>query len=97
MKEKNLFAVIGTSLGVIGTSIQTEDVLRIVSLIITIIGCLITWIVIPILNWYNKAKEDGKINKEEVKELTDILDEGSKKIEEQVQSQRKEEENESKD
>jgi len=97
MKEKNLFAVIGTSLGVIGTSMQTEDVLRIISLIITIVGGLITWIVIPIINWYNKAKEDGKINKEEVKELTDILDEGSKKIEEQVQSKGKEEENESKD
>ena len=97
MNEKNLFGIIGTSLGVIGTSMQTEDVLRIISLIITIVGGLITWIVIPILNWYNKAKEDGKIDKKEVEELTDILEDGSKKVEEQVQSQRKEEENESKD
>lgn len=97
MNEKNLFGVIGTSLGVIGTSMQTEDVLRIVSLIITIVGGLITWIVIPILNWYNKSKADGKIDKEEVEELTDILQDGTSKIQEQVEKEKEDEKDERKD
>lgn len=96
MKEKNLFGLLGSALGVIGTSLQTEDVLRIISLVITIIGGLITWIVIPILNWYNKSKADGKIDKQELDELNQIVDKASEKLQKQIE-EKGENKDESKD
>ena len=73
MKQEFLAGGIGTSLGIIGTATQTNEVLQTISLIITIIGAIISMIIVPILSWYFKAKQDGKITTEEVKELGEIL------------------------
>lgn len=72
----------GTSLGIIGTATQTNEVLQTISLIITILGALVSFVIVPLLNWYLKAKKDGKITSEEAQEAVKIIDEGSKKIEE---------------
>ena len=53
-----------------------REVLQIVSLVITIIGAVISMIVLPLLTWYKNAKKDGKIDKEEIKEGLDTLQNG---------------------
>ena len=78
MKDmKELLAGTGaTILSATGTALQTEEVLRIVSLIITILGAIISMIVLPLLTWYKNAKRDGTITKDEIKEGIDTLQEG---------------------
>ena len=76
MKNEIILGSVGTGLSVIGTATQTSEILQIISMIITIIGGLITFIVLPLLNWYQKAKSDGKIDEKEIKEGIDILNNG---------------------
>lgn len=78
MKDmKELLAGAGaTILSATGTALQTEEILRIVSLIITILGAIISMIVLPLLTWYKNAKRDDKITKDEIKEGIDTLQEG---------------------
>ena len=49
----------GTGSCAVGTALQTNEVLQTISLIITILGGIVTLIVLPLLNWYYKAKQDG--------------------------------------
>ena len=71
-----------TILSATGTALQTEEVLRIVSLIITILGAIISMIVLPLLTWYKNAKKDGKITQDEIKEGIDTLQEGIEGVKE---------------
>lgn len=71
---------IGTAISVIGTALQTSDVLQIISLVITIVGAVISMIVLPLLNWYKNAKRDEKITFDEFIEGVDILQEGIDEI-----------------
>ena len=80
MEKEILGGSIGTAISLVGTAIQTNELLQTISLIITIIGAFITYILVPILIWYNKAKKDGKITKDELKEGNEILKEGIEKI-----------------
>ena len=84
MKNEIITGTIGTSLSAIGTTIQTNEILQTISLIITILGGLITFIVLPLLNWYNKAKKDGKIDAEEIKEGVKIITDGSEKVKDEI-------------
>ena len=84
MKQEMILGSIGTSLGVVGTATQVNEVLRTISLIVTIIGALITYIVVPLIAWYRKAKQDGKITADEIKEGVDIIADGSQKTKEEV-------------
>ena len=85
MNTKELVGgVIGTTLSAIGTATQTQEILQIVSLIITILGGIISFIVIPILNWYRKAKEDGKITIDEIKEGAETLEDGINKLDKEI-------------
>ena len=63
-------ATLGATLGAVGTATQTNETLETISLIITIIGAILSFIVCPLLSWFNKAKKDGKIDSEEIEELT---------------------------
>ena len=76
---------IGTSLSVVGTALQTNEVLQTISLIITIVGGIISFIVVPILNWYNKAKKDGKITADEIKDGAEIIADGSEKLKDEIE------------
>ena len=77
-------------LSAVGTCLQSNDVLETISLIITIIGGIITFIIMPLLNWYNKSKaDDSKIDAHEVKEAIEIITRGSEKIKEQVDNNEK--------
>ena len=75
-----LAGTLGTGTCAVGTALQTNDVLQTISLVITILGGIMTLIVLPILNWYRKSKEDGKITKEEIDEGLDTLQEGFEKL-----------------
>lgn len=89
MKDKLILGSIGTALSAIGTGLQTNEVLETISLIITIIGGLITFIITPLISWYNKSKTDNKIDTNEVQEAIKIIVDGSEKIKGQVDNDEK--------
>lgn len=94
MKYQYIAGTIGTSLSVVGTIAQTNEVLQTISLIITIVGALISFVVVPLLNWYRKAKADGEITKEEIEEGLNIAADGVNKV---VDEAKKAKEGEEKD
>lgn len=65
--------------GVVFSAIQTNEVLSWISWIITLLATLLS-ISFTLWKWYRKAKEDGKITKEEIDELGDIIDDASEKL-----------------
>ena len=85
MKDELIGGSVGTALSAVGTGLQTNDVLQTISLIITIIGGLITFIIVPLLTWYKNAKKDGKIDADELEEGVKIVIDGSEKIKGQVE------------
>ena len=88
MKKELIGSSLGTILSATGTATQTNEVLQTISLIITIIGGLLT-IAMALVAWYNKAKKDGKIDKEEVKEAIDIIQEGGENIKNALNDKKK--------
>lgn len=90
MKNEVLSGIFGTSLSAIGTIIQTNEMLQTISLVITIIGGIITLIIIPILNWWRKAKKDGKVTKEEIEEGVDIVVDGVNELNDKLDKEKEE-------
>ena len=86
-----LAGIFGTGTCAVGTALQTNEVLQTISLIITILGGIVTLIVLPILNWYNKAKKDGKITSEEIKEGVETLNDGLEKLNDNLKGENKNE------
>lgn len=84
MKEEMIVGSVGTSLGIIGTATQVNEVLKTISLVLTIVGALITYIIVPLIAWYRKAKKDDKITADEIKEGVDIIVTGADKTKEEV-------------
>ena len=84
LRDEMIVGTAGTAISVVGTAMQTEQVLRIVALIITILGAILSYVVMPLLNWYKKAKQDGKIDAEEAKEAVEIITTGSKEVKDKV-------------
>ena len=83
--------IIGTGLSAIGTAMQTSEVLQVISLCITIIGALISMVIIPLLTWYKKSKQDGKITIDEVIEGGKTLQEGTKAVKDLIDKNTKKE------
>lgn len=79
MNKETLGGVGGIMISALGTGIQTNELLQTISLVLTIIGTVIT-IVMALLNWWNRSKKDGKIDKEEAKEGLDIVMGGVEQI-----------------
>lgn len=73
-------ATLGATLGAVGTATQTNETLETISLIVTIIGAIISFIVCPLLSWFNRAKKDGHIDSEEIEELTKDISKGLNEI-----------------
>ena len=88
MKQSWIGGIIGTSVSATGTALQTNEVLQTISLIITILGGIIT-IVFALLGWYQKAKADGKITKDEIEEAVDIIKEGTEDIKDALDDKKK--------
>lgn len=74
MKDKAL-DFIGIAFQSMLTLAQTDEIFKIISLILTIITTTIV-LARNIYEWYIKAKKDGKIDVDEGKELIDIVDKG---------------------
>ena len=79
---------IGTSVSATGTAIQPNEILQTISLIITILGGIIT-IVFALIGWWQRAKQDGKIDKDEIKEAVDIIKEGTEDIKDALDDKKK--------
>ena len=89
MKDNIIYGSIGTAVSAIGTGLQTNEVLETISLIITIIGGIITFIIAPLISWYNKSKTDDKIDTNEIQEAIKIISNGTEKIKNQVDNNEK--------
>lgn len=77
MKIKEfILGLIGTGMSSVGAIVDVNEVLSIISYVITIVGGILTLIVIPLITWWKRAKEDGKITKEEIDEATQIVQNG---------------------
>lgn len=83
MKVKYLIgSFIGNALSIASvalTETQLQTAESITAMICMVLGLLITIvcsIIIPLVKWWRKAKEDGKITDEELQEANDILNEG---------------------
>ena len=88
MKNELIGGSIGTALSAVGTGLQPNEVLETISLVITIIGGLITFIIVPLITWYKNAKKDGKIDADEAKEAVKIITDGSEKIKGDVNNEK---------
>ena len=85
INETTVCGVIGTTVGAVGAGLSVTEVQAIVSIIITVLGFIISVLVplgIRIYKWYKKAKEDGKIDKEELQEGLNIVQNGLNEIKE---------------
>lgn len=91
MKPMNeiIAGLFGTGSCAVGTALQTNEVLQTISMIITILGGIVTLIVLPILNWYHKAKQDGKITSDEIKEGVETLNDGLDKLKGEIKDENK--------
>ena len=75
MKAKDIFQIGGNAVMYALTATQTKEIFEIISLVLSILISLIIFIS-KLIEWWKKAKADGKITKEEVEEVKDIIEEG---------------------
>ena len=88
MQEDNLhIGVAGTIVSAAGASLSVTDLQAIISIIVTIAGFIISVLIplgIKLINKIKAAKEDGKVDKEEMKDIIstgqEILEETKKVI-----------------
>lgn len=76
-------SVIGNVLAITGTATQTNETLQTISLIITILGGIATFVMvvlIPVITKLKKYLEDKKLTKEEIEDLVDTAKEGIEKF-----------------
>lgn len=83
MNKEVIGGMCGTATSAVGTGLQTNEVLQTISLVLTIVGAIIT-IVMALLNWWKNAKKDGKITKDEIGEAVDIIKDGADGIKDAI-------------
>ena len=90
MQDDNLYiGLVGTAISATGASLSVTDLQAIISIIVTIAGFVISVLIPLIIKLTNKikaAKADGKVDKEEMKDILstgqEILEETKKVIDE---------------
>lgn len=88
MKNELIAGGVGTALSAVGTATQVNETLQTISLIITILGALVSFVVVPLLNWFKEAKKDGKITTDELSEGVETLQEGISKTQETIEKKK---------
>ncbi len=83
MRNEVIASALGTAVSATGTALQPNDVLQTISLVVTIIGGIIT-AGSMLYMWWKKAKEDGKITKDEIAEGVEIVKKTTEDITEAV-------------
>lgn len=71
--------IVGITFQSLLTIAQTDEIFRIISLVLTIISAVVV-LARNIYEWYIKAKKDGKITAEEIKQGTDIIIDAVQKV-----------------
>ena len=82
MDDKMLFGLTGTAVSAAGAGLSVTEIQAIVSIVVTVLGFIISVFVPLCIKLYQKikkAKEDGKIDKEE---LEDIVETGKEIVDE---------------
>lgn len=82
MTDKTFLGIVGTAVGSVGAGLSVTELQAIISIIVTIAGFCISVLaplIIKLIKKIKKAREDGKIDKEE---LNDILDTGKEIVDE---------------
>ena len=90
-EDKIMVGLLGTSVSALGAGLSVTDLRAIISIIVTILGFIIS-VLIPLGtklgNKIKAAKADGKIDKEEMKDIIstgkEILDETKKVIDDVI-------------
>ena len=82
-----MVGILGTSVSAVGVGLSVNELQAIISIIVTIAGFIISVLIPLCVKLYNKiksAKEDGKIDREEMEDIAstgkEILDETKKVI-----------------
>lgn len=94
-EDKIMIGILGTSVSAIGAGLSVTELQAIISIIVTILGFIISVLIpliIKIVKKFKDAKADGVITKEEVEDIAstakEIVDESSKLIEEVSQKEK---------
>lgn len=85
MKDVALFG--GNALTYVLSAIQQNEVFQIIEFVLAILTSIVL-IAYRIWVWYEKAKADGKITKDEIKEGLEILGEGIEDLKEKTESKK---------
>ena len=80
---KRFLEISGNGLQYLLVAVQSSEILQIAELIISILTTLFI-LFVNIWTWWKKAKADGKITKDELKEGIDIVTTGVEEIEEKI-------------
>lgn len=95
MKETQILAtgggVVGTMISATGTAIQTNEALQTVSLIVTIVGLIVTILtalIIPVAKWAKKSLADKRITSDELDDLDDTLKGAVEKIKKESENKK---------
>ena len=75
--------IVGSAISGVGATISLEALDRIISIVCSVVGVIITIVcavIIPLIRWYKKAKADGKITKEEFQEGAEIIQNGIESV-----------------
>ena len=77
---KHDYNYIANGVGVVFSALQSNEILSWISWGLTLLATIIS-ISFTLYRWYKKATEDGKIDKTEIDELGDIIEDSKKHIE----------------
>ena len=90
-EDKIIVGLLGTSVSALGAGLSVTELQAIISMIVTVLGFIISVLiplVIKVVNKIKAAKADGKIDKEEMKDIIstgkEILDETKKVIDDVI-------------
>lgn len=72
MNDDTIGGIIGNSIAFIFTAVQSDQIFQLISFILTSVSVVIT-IAFTCYKWWCKAKQDGKVTKDEIQELTDDI------------------------
>ena len=93
--DKIMVGILGTSISAIGTGLSVTELQAIISIIVTVLGFIISVLIpliIKIVKKFKDAKADGVITKEEAEDIAstakEIVEESSKLIEEVSQKEK---------
>ena len=87
MKIKDFFQIGANGLQYAISLAQVEDVLRIAGIILSVIISLLI-IIDKVISWWKKAKADGKITEDEIKEGVEIIKDGAEDIKDHIEDKK---------